>query len=94
MAKRKQLRKAEHLYNVRRRRQSLVDMERRQMIEVLLAKSAGATWAQIAEAVGLESRQHAYQRFAGWQTDGEYLWRQEAMTAKKSTARQARGTVS
>lgn len=82
------------LIELSRRTDTMRNAERRQIVAAVLAIEAGASYADVAEASGLGSRQHAHQRFSGWQTDGEHLWRQEAMTAKKSTARQARGTVS
>ena len=72
--------KAHHLMAARRAHEAVNEGQRRVCIQVVLARKAGATWAEIAEATGEDSRQAAQQKCGRWDSDGTNLWRQDVLT--------------
>lgn len=64
------------LFELRRRTETVNKARTRQLIAAVQAKEAGASWAQIAEACGMASKQLAQYTFREWRTDGTHLWRE------------------
>lgn len=71
--------KAHHLAAAASATRATNEAKRRQIAHALMARKAGATWAEIAEATGMASKQAARQHFVTYETDGENVWQAKTL---------------